>query len=218
MGELGQDEQDSRRVEADHNSTSTLGPSSTRQNAAFSVCGHLRQLALASVAVMGLWPLTLQIILVPERVFGNGHGDRYEQSSYFAFEDDHYQVLAPRKVVCSDLQGTLFGGAKPTPTTDLLRAVPQSTFELIRSLVVNQTAGDHAEILSVTPDILELSTDQSLCFGGVDAEGAIQIEALLNTKDSPSFGVDASCLQNAASHVRLRLQSTEFYVPDTLGS
>eukprot|EP00644_Phytophthora_capsici_P003706 jgi/Phyca11/129207/e_gw1.82.35.1 len=166
---------------------------------------------------MGLWPLALQIILVPESVFGDGHGDRYEQLSYFAFENDHYQVLTPHKVDCSDLQDALFSGTEPTPTTDLLRAVPQSTFELVRYLVVNQTTGDHVTILSVTADILEISTDQSVCFGGVDAEGAIQIEALLSMQDSSAFGVDKSCLQNAASHVRLRLQSTEFYVPDTMG-
>lgn len=217
MGEIIQHEETSRTVETDHNCTSTQDPNLKRRNAAFSICGRLRQLALVSIAVMGLWPLALQIILVPESVFGDGHGDRYEQLSYFAFENDHYQVLTPHKVDCSDLQDALFSGTEPTPTTDLLRAVPQSTFELVRYLVVNQTTGDHVTILSVTADILEISTDQSVCFGGVDAEGAIQIEALLSMQDSSAFGVDKSCLQNAASHVRLRLQSTEFYVPDTMG-
>ncbi|KAG7389963.1 hypothetical protein PHYPSEUDO_009221 [Phytophthora pseudosyringae] len=218
MGEVSLHEDTARTVETDHTLTTKkvdLGPK--HRNAAFSVCGWLRQLALLSIAAMGLWPLALQILLEPESVFGDGHGDRYEQLSYFAFENDHYQVLAPRKVDCNDLQAVLFSGVAPTPTTDLLRAVPQTTFELVRALVVNQTTGDHATMLSVTTDILELATDQSVCFGGVDAEGAVQIEALISSLDSPQFGVDASCVQSAASHVRLRLQSTEFYAPDTMG-
>ncbi|OWZ01092.1 hypothetical protein PHMEG_00027593, partial [Phytophthora megakarya] len=190
---------------------------SNHQKVAFMVCGRLRQLALVSIAAMGLWPLALQVILEPRSIFGDGHGDRYEELSYFAFENDHYQVLAPRKVECSDLQNVLFSGTTPTATTDLLRAVPQSTFEKIRSLVVNVTTADGATMLSVTSDILDLSSDKSICFGGVDAEGAIQIEALLSAKDAPKFGVDATCLQNDASHLRLRLQSTEFFVPDTMG-
>ncbi|KAL3657110.1 hypothetical protein V7S43_018022 [Phytophthora oleae] len=186
-------------------------------DAVFALCGILRQLALFSIAAMGLWPLALQLILVPESVFGDGHGDRYEQLSYFAFENDHYQVLEPRKVDCADLQTTLFRGASPVPTTDLVRAIPQATFEDVRSLVVNQTSGDSTTKLSVNTGILGLSVDNSACFGGVDAEGAIQIEALLSAKDAPAFGVDASCLQGSASHMRLRLQSTEFYVENTMG-
>ncbi|KAG6577867.1 uncharacterized protein IUM83_16768 [Phytophthora cinnamomi] len=190
---------------------------SKQRDAAFTICGRLRQLALFSISAMGLWPLILQVILVPESVFGDGHGDRYEQLSYFAFENDHYQVLEPRKVMCSDLQLALFGGATPTPTTDLLRAIPQATFENIRSLVVNQTTGDGSTKLSVDSGIFGLAIESSVCLGGVDGEGAIQIEALLSAQDSAAFGVDASCLQGTASHMRLRLQSTEFFVPDTMG-
>ncbi|KAJ8574662.1 hypothetical protein ON010_g4548 [Phytophthora cinnamomi] len=190
---------------------------SKQRDAAFTICGRLRQLALFSISAMGLWPLILQVILVPESVFGDGHGDRYEQLSYFAFENDHYQVLEPRKVMCSDLQLALFGGATPTPTTDLLRAIPQETFENIRSLVVNQTTGDGSTKLSVDSGIFGLATESSVCLGGVDGEGAIQIEALLSAQDSAAFGVDASCLQGTASHMRLRLQSTEFLVPDAMG-
>ncbi|KAH7479944.1 hypothetical protein PRNP1_008261 [Phytophthora ramorum] len=185
--------------------------------AVFSVCGRLRQVALFSIGAMGLWPLALQVALVPESVFGDGHGDRYEQLSYFALENDHYQVLEPRKVDCSDLQSILFSGATPTPTTDLVRALPQTTFESVRSLVVNQTTGDSITKLSVDTGILGLATDKSVCFGGVDDEGAVQIEALLSAQDAPAFGVDASCLQSTESHLRLRLQSTEFFVPDTMG-
>ncbi|KAE8984472.1 hypothetical protein PR003_g24446 [Phytophthora rubi] len=192
-----------------------LSPS--HRNTMFSFCGRLRQVALISIAAMGLWPLALQVMLAPQSVFGDGHGDRYEELSYFAFENDHYQVLAPRKLDCRGLQTFLFGGATPTATTDLLRAIPQSTFETVRSYVVNQTTADTAQMLSVSSDILGLPADSSLCFGGVDAEGAIQIETLLSAVDSAAFGVDASCLQGTASHVRVRLQSTEFYVPDTMG-
>jgi hypothetical protein len=188
-----------------------------RHRVVFSICGGLRQFALFSIAAMGLWPLALQLLLVPESVFGDGHGDRYEQLSYFAFENDHYQVLEPRKVDCRDLQAVLFSGATPTPTTDLIRAVPQTTFETVRTLVVNQTTGDSVTKLSVNTGILGLSRDASACFGGVDDEGAIQIEALLSAQDSSAFGVDPSCLQGTASHMRLRLQSTEFFVPDAMG-
>ncbi|ETL29545.1 hypothetical protein L916_17305 [Phytophthora nicotianae] len=190
---------------------------SKRYNAVFLVCGMLRQIALVSIAAMGLWPLALQVILVPQSVFGDGHGDRYEQLSYFAFENDHYQVLAPRYLDCVELQTVLFSGATPKPTTDLVRAVPQSTFEKVRALVVNETTGDHATMLSVSTDIVALPADKSVCFGGVDDEGAIQVEALLSAQDSPIFGVDASCLEMSDAHVRVRLQSTEFYVPDTMG-
>ncbi|KAF4315403.1 hypothetical protein JM18_009321 [Phytophthora kernoviae] len=190
---------------------------SKRHPVLFSVCGRLRQLALFSIAAMGLWPLALQVILVPESVFGDGHGDRYEQLSYFAFENDHYQVLEPRKVDCNDLQTMLFDGAIPTPTSDLVRALRDSTFQNVRSLVANQTTGDNTEILSVNTDILTLEVDKSMCFGGVDDEGAVQVEALLSAQDAPTFGVDASCLQGSALHMRLRLQSTEFFAPDTMG-
>ncbi|KAG7396535.1 hypothetical protein PHYBOEH_002147 [Phytophthora boehmeriae] len=190
---------------------------SKRYPALFYLCGRLRQVALFSIAAMGLWPLALQLILVPQSVFGDGHGDRYEQLSYFAFENDHYQVLEPRKVNCDDLQAVLFNGAAPTPTSDLVRAIRDSTFQSVRSLVVNQTTGENVEYLSVNTDILTLERDKSLCFGGVDGEGAIQIEALLSAKDAEAFGVDASCLQGSGSHMRLRLQSTEFFVPDTMG-
>ncbi|CEG47197.1 uncharacterized protein PHALS_03846 [Plasmopara halstedii] len=191
--------------------------SSMRYQAVFSFCGRLRQLALVSIAAMGLVPLALQVILVPQSVFGDGHGDRYEQLSYFAFENDHYQVLAPRHLDCSDFQTKLFNGSTPTPTTDLARAVPQSIFESVRTLVVNQTTGDHATMLSVSTDILGIPADKSVCFGGVDAEGAVQVEALLSSKDSASFGVDSSCFDTSVAHLRIRLQSTEFYVPDTMG-
>lgn len=150
-------------------------------------------------------------------IFGDGHGDRYEELSYFAFENDHYQVLAPRKLDCGDLQAILLSGATPTATTDLLRAIPQSTFESVRPYVVNQTTADSAKMLSVSAAILGLAADKSVYFGGVDAEGAIQIETLLSAGDSAAFGVVGSCLQGSATHVRLRLQSTEFYVPDTMG-
>ncbi|KAG7384298.1 hypothetical protein PHYPSEUDO_002827 [Phytophthora pseudosyringae] len=198
--------------------TKKVASGSRHHQMTFAVCGRLRQLALVSIAAMGLWPLALQVILVPESVFGDGHGDRYEQLSYFALENDHYQVLEPRKVSCSDLQAKLFGGATPTPTTDLVRAVPQETFESVRALVVNQTTGDNVSKLSVNTGILGLSLDNSACFGGVDAEGAIQIEALISAKAASTFGVDASCLQSStASHMRLRLQSTEFFAQDTMG-
>ncbi|GMF36617.1 unnamed protein product [Phytophthora lilii] len=152
---------------------------------AFSVCGQLRQLAVFSIAAMGLWPLALQVILAPES--------------------------------CTDLQTVLFGSVPPTPTTDLVRSLAQSTFEKVRSLVVDQTTGENVGKLSVKNDIFGLSIDKSVCFGGVDAEGAIQIEALISAKDSAAFGVDSSCLQNSATHMRFRVQSTEFYVLDTMG-
>ncbi|GMF41279.1 unnamed protein product [Phytophthora fragariaefolia] len=190
---------------------------SSQYHVVFSICGLLRQLALFFIAAMGLWPLALQLILIPESVFGDGHGDRYEQLSYFAFESDHYQVLEPRKVVCRDLQSALFGGVTPTPTTDLLRAITQTTFERVRSLVVNQTTGSSITKLSVDSGIFGLAADSSVCFGGVDDEGAVQIEAFLSAKDSPAFGVETSCLQGTASHMRLRLQPTEFYIADTMG-
>ncbi|EEY53493.1 uncharacterized protein PITG_07151 [Phytophthora infestans T30-4] len=166
---------------------------------------------------MGLWPLALQVILVPQSVFGDGHGDRYEQLSYFAFENDHYQVLAPRLLDCNELQTVLFNGATPKPTTDLVRAVPQQIFEQVRAFVVNKTTEGREAMLSVSSDILGLPADKSVCFGGVDDEGAIQIEALLSAADSPVFGVDGSCLETSDSHIRIRLQSTEFYVPDSMG-
>ncbi|KAI9998986.1 hypothetical protein PInf_003651 [Phytophthora infestans] len=72
-------------------------------------------------------------------------------------------------------------------------------------------------MLSVSSDILGLPADKSVCFGGVDDEGAIQIEALLSAADSTVFGVDGSCLETSDSHIRIRLQSTEFYVPDSMG-
>ncbi|KAG6612569.1 uncharacterized protein IUM83_03441 [Phytophthora cinnamomi] len=190
---------------------------SRHRNVVFAVCGRLRQLALVSIGAMGLWPLMLQLILNPQSVFGDGHGDRYEQLSYYAFENDHYQVLAPRKLDCGILQSYLFTGATPTATTDLLRAVPQSAFEVVRSYVVNETTASTATMLSVNTDIIGLAVDKSVCYGGVDAEGAIQIETLLSVHDSPAFGVDGSCLQGTATHVRARLQSTEFFVPDTMG-
>ncbi|KAG6964323.1 hypothetical protein JG687_00006034 [Phytophthora cactorum] len=215
MGEVSQHE---AIAKTEHNLTpKRVDLSSKRYHAVFSVCGRLRQLALVSIAAMGLWPLVLQVILVPQSVFGDGHGDRYEQLSYFAFENDHYQVLAPRQLDCSELQAVLFNGAVPKPTTDLVRAVPQSIFENVRAFVVNKTTGDHETMLSVSTEILGLPVEKSVCFGGVDDEGAIQIEALLSAKDSPIFGVDASCLETSDSHLRLRLQSTEFYVPDTMG-
>lgn len=136
---------------------------SKRCVAAFSICGRLRQLALFSIAAMGLLPLVLQVILVPESVFGDGHGDRCEQPSYFAFENNHYQDLEPRKVACSDLQSVLFGGVTPTPTTDLLRAIPQTTFENIRSFVVNQTTGVSCTKLSVNWCWLKLSKTELNC-------------------------------------------------------
>ncbi|KAG3065622.1 hypothetical protein PC121_g11279 [Phytophthora cactorum] len=181
MGEVSQHE---AIAKTEHNLTpKRVDLSSKRYHAVFSVCGRLRQLALVSIAAMGLWPLVLQVILVPQSVFGDGHGDRYEQLSYFAFENDHYQ----------------------------------SIFENVRAFVVNKTTGDHETMLSVSTEILGLPVEKSVCFGGVDDEGAIQIEALLSAKDSPIFGVDASCLETSDSHLRLRLQSTEFYVPDTMG-
>ncbi|KAG6943470.1 hypothetical protein JG688_00017582 [Phytophthora aleatoria] len=215
MGEVSQHE---AIAKTEHNLTpKRVDLSSKRYHAVFSVCGRLRQLALVSIAAMGLWPLVLQVILVPQSVFGDGHGDRYEQLSYFAFENDHYQVLAPRQLDCSELQAVLFNGAAPKPTTDLVRAVPQSIYENVRAFVVNKTTGGHETMLSVSTEILGLPVEKSVCFGGVDDEGAIQIEALLSAKDSPIFGVDASCLETSDSHLRLRLQSTEFYVPDTMG-
>ncbi|KAG2827539.1 hypothetical protein PC116_g4488 [Phytophthora cactorum] len=181
MGEVSQHE---AIAKTEHNLTpKRVDLSSKRYHAVFSVCGRLRQLALVSIAAMGLWPLVLQVILVPQSVFGDGHGDRYEQLSYFAFENDHYQ----------------------------------SIFENVRAFVVNKTTGGHETMLSVSTEILGLPVEKSVCFGGVDDEGAIQIEALLSAKDSPIFGVDASCLETSDSHLRLRLQSTEFYVPDTMG-
>lgn len=193
-------------------------PLPARKTATFRLSARLRQLALFSIAAMGLWPLLLQLVLVPESVFGDGHGDRYEQLSYFALENDHYQVLEPRKVNCADLQAVLFSGTPhPTPTTDLVRAVIDETFKAARSLVVNQTTGDGFAKLSIDAGVLGLATDKSACFGGVDDEGAVQIEALLSAQDAAGFGLDSTCIQGDATHMRLRLQPTEFVVADTMG-
>ncbi|KAF4031488.1 hypothetical protein GN244_ATG16656 [Phytophthora infestans] len=214
MGEVSQHEE---IAPEDNLTPKKVDLSSKRYHTVFMVCGRLRQLALVSIAAMGLWPLALQVILVPQSVFGDGHGDRYEQLSYFAFENDHYQVLAPRLLDCNELQTVLFNGATPKPTTDLVRAVPQQIFEQVRAFVVNKTTEGREAMLSVSSDILGLPADKSVCFGGVDDEGAIQIEALLSAADSPVFGVDGSCLETSDSHIRIRLQSTEFYVPDSMG-
>ncbi|KAF4131059.1 hypothetical protein GN958_ATG19694 [Phytophthora infestans] len=214
MGEVSQHEE---IAPEDNLTLKKVDLSSKRYHAVFMVCGRLRQLALVSIAAMGLWPLALQVILVPQSVFGDGHGDRYEQLSYFAFENDHYQVLAPRLLDCNELQTVLFNGATPKPMTDLVRAVPQQIFEQVRAFVVNKTTEGRETMLSVSSDILGLPADKSVCFGGVDDEGAIQIEALLSAADSTVFGVDGSCLETSDSHIRIRLQSTEFYVPDSMG-
>uniref|UniRef100_K3WK46 Uncharacterized protein n=1 Tax=Globisporangium ultimum (strain ATCC 200006 / CBS 805.95 / DAOM BR144) TaxID=431595 RepID=K3WK46_GLOUD len=190
---------------------------SKQKTAVFHVCGRLRQFALFAIGAMGLWPLLLQVIMVPESVFGDGHGDRYEQVSYFAFENDHYQVLTPRKVDCGDLQTALFGGKVPVATQDLLRAVSDTTFKTARTLVINQTTDSNATTLSVSTGILGLAKDRSVCFGGVDDEGSVQVEALLSAQEAAAFGVDSACLQGSATHMRLRLQSSEFFSPDTMG-
>jgi hypothetical protein len=197
---------------------SVSAPLPARKKVAFHLSARLRQLALFSIAAMGLWPLLLQLVLVPESVFGDGHGDRYEQLSYFALENDHYQVLEPRKVSCADLQAVLFSGTThPTPTTDLVRAVVDATFKIARSLVVNQTTGDGFAKLSIDAGVLGLARDKSVCFGGVDDEGAVQIEALLSAQDAAAFGLDSTCIQGDATHMRLRLQPTEFVEADTMG-
>lgn len=186
-------------------------------SACFALAGWVRVLALISIGAMGVWPLVLQLIVVPQSVFGDGHGDRYQQTSYYAFENDHYQILRPRQIVCSDLQAALFGSSVPAATQDLLRAVPNSVFLTARELTVNQTNSSSATSLSVDNGILALSASASVCFGGIDDEGAIQIEALLSAQDAPSFGIEASCLPTGSTHLRLRLQSTEFYDTTTMG-
>lgn len=185
-------------------------------SACLAVTGWIRVVALVSVGVMGVWPLALQLIAIPASVFGDGHGDRYQETSYYAFENDHYQILRPRQIVCSDLKAALFGSSTPTATQDLLRAVPYSVFLTVRELTVNQTNSSSATSLSVITDILALSATNSVCFGGIDDEGAIQIEALLSAQDAPSFGLAASCLPTGSTHLRLRLQSTEFYDVTTI--
>ncbi|GMF12043.1 unnamed protein product [Phytophthora lilii] len=144
MGDVScnEDVADDDAVETEINLYSKRVLHPKHRNVVFATCGRLRQLALFSITAMGLWPLALQVILVPESVFGDGHGDRYEQLSYFAFENDHYQVLEPRTVDCNDLRSILFGEATPTPTTDLVCALSQTTLENVLSLVVNQTTGD----------------------------------------------------------------------------
>ncbi|KAF1324615.1 hypothetical protein FI667_g9832, partial [Globisporangium splendens] len=211
----GRDTNDSTRVF----DSSVFKPQiiSKRKTMMFYVCGRARQPALFAIGAMGLWPLLLQVIMVPESVFGDGHGDRYEQVSYFAFENDHYQVLTSRKVDCSDLQTALFGGNIPVATKDLLHAVSETTFKTARSLVVNQTTDSNATKLSVSAGILGLAKDRSACFGGVDDEGSVQVEALLSAQDAAVFGVDSACLEGSATHMRLRLQATEFFSPDTMG-
>ncbi|GLE06554.1 hypothetical protein PINS_up015948 [Pythium insidiosum] len=181
----------------------------------FTLCGWLRVVAMLALAVQGLWPLLLQAVVVPKSVFGDGHGDRYEQLSYFAFENDHYQVLAPRRVACDELRVRLFPRSQEAPraTTDLVRAVDQATFLSVRELAANASAPP----VSVEREILGLARDASVCFGGVDDEGAVQVEALLSATDAPRFGIDAACLQADATHVRVRLAPTEFFVSDTVG-
>ncbi|KAJ0397887.1 hypothetical protein ATCC90586_009617 [Pythium insidiosum] len=188
-------------------------PPGHRRPLLFSVCGYLRVLAMGAIAVQGLWPLLFQVFLVPKSVFGDGHGDRYEQLSYFAFENDHYQVLAPRDVSCDAFRSRLFRGRPAPPaTTDLVRAVDQETFLSVRELAANATA-----LLSVERDILGLPRDTSVCFGAVDDEGSVQIEALLSVDDAAGFGIDGACIQHTATHVRVRLAPTEFFVSDTVG-
>lgn len=192
-------------------------PCSKWQFIAFTFAGWLRRVSLIAIGVMGVWPLALQLICEPSSVFGDGHGDRYQQPSYFAMENDHYQILRPRKMSCTDLKTVLMGDIVPTATQDLVRAVPYSVFQTVRNLTVNQTNCSDATGLSVPTDILPLASTKSLCFGGVDDEGSIQIEALLSARDAPSFGIDGACLPATAAHLRLRLQPTEFFYADAMG-
>ncbi|KAJ0401736.1 hypothetical protein P43SY_003057 [Pythium insidiosum] len=164
---------------------------------------------------MAVWPLLTQLFLEPKSIFGDGHGDRYEQLSYFAFENDHYQVLAPRRVDCDGLRSALFPSTTASSATqDLVRAIPQAVFKSVRDYVVGQTTD--SPVLSIQSSVLSLPASQSLCFGGTDDEGAVQIEALLSAQDAPSFGIDASCVQDGATHVRVRIVPTEFFVMDTI--
>ncbi|GLD92448.1 hypothetical protein PINS_up000981 [Pythium insidiosum] len=181
----------------------------------FAFVGCIRRFALLAIAAMGVWPLLTQLLLQPESIFGDGHGDRYEQLSYFAFENDHYQVLAPRRVDCDGLRRALFHqGEASVATQDLVRAVPQRVFKTVRDFVVSQTTD--SAVLSLESSVLSLPPTQSLCFGGADDEGAVQIEALLSARDAPSFGVDAACVQGSATHVRVRVVPTEFFAMDTI--
>ncbi|DAZ95939.1 TPA: hypothetical protein N0F65_009101 [Lagenidium giganteum] len=178
----------------------------------------LRRLTLLAIAAMGLVPLLLQLIIAPATIFGDGHGDRYEQRSYYAFENDHYQVLEPRKIDCTILQSLLFGDATILDTSPhLVRAVRQDIAQAVRKKVVEETTGDAAFRLAIERDILALPASQSVCFGGTDAESAVQIEALLSKTDAKTFGFDPTCVDGASTHLRVRLQPTEFYLPSTFG-
>ncbi|DAZ95931.1 TPA: hypothetical protein N0F65_009093 [Lagenidium giganteum] len=77
--------------------------------------------------------------------------------------------------------------------------------------------GDAAFRLAIERDILALPASQSVCFGGTDAESAVQIEALLSKTDAKTFGFDPTCVDGASTHLRVRLQPTEFYLPSTFG-
>lgn len=183
---------------------------------AFIAIGWLRCIALISISAIGIWPLILQLILNPSSVFGDDHGDRYQQMSYFAMENGHYQILQPRELNCTDLKTALMGDSNPVVSQDLVRAVPYSVYQRARSLTASQTDSPNATVLSVLTDILSLSRHDSLCFGGIDNDGSMQIEALLSAQGAPDFGLDAVCLPVTGSHLRLRLLPTEFYYSDTM--